>query len=144
MVVTRLTADLIDAHWAALQRLVERVAPDERGVPYLQLLRHAPENPHILAIGVFQDEYLVGLALLLAGLSYTGALIAAHWLLLVLDRGVRFRAVYPAMNALIEDWCRTHGIRVILGSSPRHGFPRLMQQIDPRFRVVPVLVREVQ
>jgi hypothetical protein len=33
---------------------------------------------------------------------------------------------------------------VILGSSPRHGFPRLMRRIDPRFRIVPVLVREVQ
>jgi hypothetical protein len=146
--IKKLTEHEIYTNFSKLYKLIENAMTVEGSSAddYARLLVNSALNENILAVGVLDNENKVkGLAILVAGLSYTRPSLAAYWVLLSFDKDVSFRECYRRMmKDVIEPWMKQKGIKELIGSSPRRGFYRVLPSLDSRWKLVTVLVAEVE
>ena len=137
----------IYTNFSKLYKLIENAMTVEGSSAddYARLLVNSVLNENILAVGVLDDKHEVkGLAILVAGLSYTRPSLAAYCVLLSFDRDVSFRECYrKIMKDIVEPWIRQKGVKELVASSPRRGFSRLLPSLDCRWKPITVLVAEV-
>lgn len=144
--IKQLTEHEIYTNFSKLYKLIENAMTVEGSSAddYARLLINSAFNENILAIGVFDGDEVKGLAIIIAGVSYTRPGMAAHWVLLSFDREVSFSTHYwGIMRDIVEPWMKQRGVKELVGSSPRKGFTRLLPNIDSRWKPVTVMVAEV-
>ncbi len=144
--IKQLTEHEIYTNFSKLYKLIENVMTVEGSSAddYARLLVNSVLNENILAVGVLENNEVKGLAMLVAGLSYTKPSMAAYCVLLSFDRDVSFRECYQRMmRDVIEPWMKQKGIKELVASSPRRGFYRLLPNLDSRWKPITVLVAEV-
>jgi hypothetical protein len=147
VIIKQLTEHEIYTNFSKLYKLIENAMTVEGSSAddYARLLVNSVLNENILAVGVLENNEVKGLAILVAGLSYTKPSLAAYWVLLSFDKDVSFRGCYQGMmKDVIEPWMKQKGIKELVGSSPRRGFYRMLPNLDGRWRLVTVLVAEVE
>jgi hypothetical protein len=146
--IKQLTEHEIYTNFSKLYKLIENAMTVEGSSAddYARLLVNSVLNENVLAVGALDSNGEVkGLAILVAGLSYTKPSLAAYWVLLSFDKDVSFRECYQKMmKDVIEPWMKQKGIKELVGSSPRRGFHRLLPSLDSRWKLVTVLVAEVK
>ena len=145
--IKQLTEHEIYTNFSKLYKLIENAMTVEGSSAddYARLLVNSVLNENILAVGALENNEAKGLAILVAGLSYTRPSLAAYWVLLSFDKDVSFRECYQRMmRGVIEPWMRQRGIKELVGSSPRRGFYRMLPSLDSRWKLVTVLVAEVE
>jgi hypothetical protein len=145
--IKQLTEHEIYTNFSKLYKLIENAMTVEGSSAddYARLLINSAFNENILAIGVLDGSEVKGLAIFIAGVSYTRPGMAAHWVLLSFDREVSFRTHYwEIMKNIVKPWMRQMGVKELVASSPRRGFTRLLPSIDNRWKPVTVLVAEVE
>jgi len=145
--IKQLTEHEIYTNFSKLYKLIENAMTVEGSSAddYARLLVNSVLNENILAVGALENNEVKGLAILVAGLSYTRPSLAAYWVLLSFDKDVSFRECYQRMmRGVIEPWMRQRGIKELVGSSPRRGFYRMLPSLDSRWKLVTVLVAEVE
>jgi hypothetical protein len=144
--IKQLTEHEIYANFSKLYKLIENAMTVEGSSAddYARLLVNSVLNENILAVGVLENNEVKGLAMLVAGLSYTKPSMSAYWILLSFDRDVSFRECYQRiMKDVVEPWMRQRGIKELVASSPRKGFSKLLPSLDSRWKPVTVFVAEV-
>jgi len=144
--IKQLTEHEIYTNFSKLYKLIENAMTVEGSSAddYARLLVNSVLNENILAVGVLENNEVKGLAMLVAGLSYTKPSMAAYCVLLSFDRDVSFRECYQIMmRDVIEPWMKQKGIKELVASSPRRGFYRLLPNLDSRWKPITVLVAEV-
>ena len=144
--VKQLTEHEIYTNFSKLYKLIKDAMTVEGSSAddYARLLVNSVLNENILAVGVLENNEVKGLAMLVAGLSYTKPSMAAYCVLLSFDRDVSFRECYQRMmRDVIEPWMKQKGIKELVASSPRRGFYRLLPNLDSRWKPITVLVAEV-
>jgi hypothetical protein len=146
VVIKQLTEHEIYTNFSKLYKLIENAMTVEGSSAddYARLLVNSALNENILAVGVLENDEVKGLAILVAGLSYTRPSMAAYCVLLSFDRDVSFRECYQRMmRDVIEPWMKQRGVKELVASSPRRGFSRLLPSLDSRWKPITVLIAEV-
>jgi hypothetical protein len=146
VIIKQLTEHEIYTNFSKLYKLIENAMTVEGSSAddYARLLVNSALNENILAVGVLENNEAKGLAMLVAGLSYTKPSMAAYCVLLSFDRDVSFRECYQRMmRDVIEPWMKQRGVKELVASSPRRGFSRLLPSLDCRWKPMTVLVAEV-
>jgi hypothetical protein len=146
VIIKQLTEHEIYTNFSKLYKLIENAMTVEGSSAddYARLLVNSALNENILAVGVLKNNEVKGLAMLVAGLSYTKPSMAAYCVLLSFDRDVPFRECYQRMmKDVIEPWMKQIGIKELVASSPRRGFSRLLPSLDSRWKPITVLIAEV-
>jgi hypothetical protein len=145
--IKQLTEHEIYTNFSKLYKLIENAMTVEGSSAddYARLLVNSVLNENVLAVGALDSNGEVkGLAILVAGLSYTKPSLAAYCVLLSFDRDVSFRECYRRMmKDVIEPWMKQKGVKELVASSPRRGFSRLLPSLDSRWKPITVLVAEV-
>jgi hypothetical protein len=144
--IKQLTEHEIYTNFSKLYKLIENAMTVEGSSAddYARLLVNSVLNENILAVGVLENNEVKGLAMLVAGLSYTKPSMAAYCVLLSFDRDMPFRECYRRMmRDVIEPWMKQRGVKELVASSPRRGFSRLLPSLDCRWKPMTVLVAEV-